>query len=123
MENETLEMVVQENILVVDVCDQKYNLNGLNEKKYLCGFWYEEVTINSRTSNQSRIILGPGLLCPENTDGCIDVILKIEESSVETEPQKESTDDEASDSVPGFTFEIFIVSFIMAIIALRRKYS
>ncbi|MGB1589448.1 MAG: hypothetical protein ACPHDO_03805 [Candidatus Poseidoniaceae archaeon] len=123
MENETLEMVVQENILVVDVCDQKYNLNGLNEKKYLCGFWYEEVTINSRTSNQSRIILGPGMLCPEKTDGCIDVILKIEQSNGDTEPQKESTDDDTSDSVPGFTFEIFIAAFIMAIIALRRKYS
>ena len=36
---------------------------------------------------------------PEKTDGCIDVILKIEESNGDTEPQKESTDDDTSDSV------------------------
>ncbi len=118
MEKSYIETLVSEGIILVDICDSRYDLNGYDEKRYLCGYWHEEIDANSDSSNTSTLYLGPSLLCPDNLNGCIDIIIQMVESTIE-EADKES--DKSSEGMPGFLAEFMIVSFILAIYFSKRR--
>ncbi len=131
IEDSSLENLVENRTLIVDVCDPKYNLNGYNEQRYLCGFWYEVSGVNAMGENTSTIILGPKLLCPVDMPECHDIILKIDvEAMVSDEAlvidSNESTevvsDDSTNDTrVPGFSAISLVICMIFSALVISRR--
>ncbi len=132
IEDSSLENLVENRTLIVDVCDQKYNLNGYNEQRYLCGFWYEISGVNAMGENTSTIIFGPKLLCPVDMPECHDIILKIDveamvsDEAVVIDSNEESTevvsDDSTNDTrVPGFSAISLVICMIFSALVISRR--
>ena len=132
IEDSSLENLVENRTLIVDVCDPKYNLNSYNEQRYLCGFWYEDSGVNAMGENTSTIILGPRLLCPIDMPECHDIILKIDveamvsDEAVVIDSNEESTevvsDDSTNDTrVPGFSAIMLVICMIFSALVISRR--
>lgn len=114
--NSSLQKIIESNILVVDVCDSRYGLNGYDEEKYLCGSWYEETV-----DEMVKIILVPGMLCSDDLDRCNDVILDISSPVESSEGSDLSEGSEDSESTPGFSIITLILAFFCAVIFVQKK--
>ncbi|MCS5526617.1 MAG: hypothetical protein NZ774_02025 [Candidatus Poseidoniales archaeon] len=158
IESTSLQRIVENNIIIVDKCNDKYNLNGYNEEKYLCGVWFDAVfDWNASGVENSVLMLRPGMLCPTGEDaqqGCHDIILDITQSENEepdddctvwehwnpelvdktkpgngcpsyTDPTDVTEDksEESSSGLPGFEFNLLIVSILFAFVIIRRRES
>ena len=103
-------------MLIVDVCDSRYNLNGYDEEKYLCGSWYEETV-----GEMVKIILAPGMLCRDDLDRCNDVILDISTPTESTDGSDSSEDYDDSESTPGFSIITLVLASFCAVIFAQRR--
>ena len=91
IDTNNLQRIVENKIIIVDVCDGKYNLNGYGEEDYLCGVWYDALyDWNASGEENTVLMLRPGMLCPTGRaaqQGCHDIILNIAQSENEANPE------------------------------------
>ena len=138
LDENSLKQIVEGNILIVDVCDQSYGLNGYREERYLCGIWHESETDWNDSGVDSLVLsLIPGRLCtPEMGETCKDIILDlddyhvvsnpVENISVEPDIDNQTGDDVTDDStedtrVPGFSAISLVICMIFSALVISRR--